>query len=63
MILALAAGLVLFAAGVAVGRVKNAAKLAAAKAELDKIEASAAGVFGSALAEAKSVFAALRAKL
>lgn len=45
------------------GRVKNAQKLAAAKAELDKLEAQAVNLVGSAVWEVKSIVAAIRAKL
>jgi len=44
------------AAGFGLGRVKNAAKLAAVKAEVAKLEASAE-------ADVKKVYAAIRAKL
>lgn len=50
-------------AGFGAGRVKNAAKLSAAKAELDKLEAGAINLAGAAVAEVKSVIAAVRAKL
>ena len=56
MVLALAALVVVAAAGFGLGRVKNAAKLAAVKAEVAKVE-------GSAVAEVKSLVAAIKAKL
>lgn len=47
---------VFLAAGFGLGRIKNAAKLAAARAELNKIELGVSS-------ESKSVVAAIRAKL
>jgi hypothetical protein len=56
MILALAALVVAGAAGFGLGRIKNASKLAAVKAELAKAE-------GSAVTEVASLVAAVKAKL
>lgn len=56
MILALAALAVSFGAGFGVGRIKNASKLAAVKAEVVKVE-------NSAVAEVKSLVDAIKAKL
>jgi hypothetical protein len=56
MILALAALTVAFVLGFGAGRVKNAAKLAAVKAELQKVE-------GSVVAEVVALVAAVKAKL
>jgi hypothetical protein len=56
MILALVALAVSFVAGFGVGRIKNAGKLAAAKAELVSLE-------GKVAAEVAKVIAAVRAKL
>jgi len=56
MIIHIVGALVLLGLGFAGGRVKNAAKLAAVKAEVAKVE-------GSAVAEVKSLVAAIKAKL
>jgi len=63
MILLLVGAVLVFAAGVGVGRVKNAAKLAAAKAELDKLEAGVSYLAASAVLEVRSIIASIRAKL
>lgn len=56
MVLAVAALVGAVALGFGLGRVKNAAKLAAVKAEVLKLEASA-------VSDVKSVIAAIKAKL
>ena len=56
MLAYIAVGLVCLGLGFAGGRVKNAAKLAAVKAELVKVE-------GSVVAEVKALVAAVKAKL
>jgi len=56
MVLHLVASAALFAAGFGVARIKSAKTVAAIKAELAKVE-------GSAVAEVKSLVAAIKAKL
>ncbi len=56
MVLSVGLVVVGLVAGFGLGRVKNAAKLAAVKAEVEKVEASA-------VAEVKTLVAAIKAKL
>ena len=63
MILEIGAAVVLVASGFGLGRVKNPAKLAAAKAELLALEAKAIGYGVAIPGELLSAIAAVKAKL